>query len=217
MPNGRQMTQRRRTVISLAGLIAVSLIIFVVTLPRPSHKGRQEPGQAEQSVSPESSDSPSVQSQKGIGGTSSEALQQESFPRASPKELEVGSVRSWAPDLETVREEVSQNPHSTPQSLVRFAEKLGPLMERALQEVTFAEKLAEEFQLCAWDESIPTSARALCLSDAENLANVHLSLREKTNEIRRGASQEVIRLVDSSRVFKKSNLRQRAAVRSEQQ
>lgn len=90
-------------------------------------------------------------------------------------------LRDTFPDQNKVKEEVSNNPHSTPKSLTIFANKMGPLMEKAYNQKSDAQLLAGELINCANDKSVALSARALCASNMEKLSKVHPTVNAKIN------------------------------------
>ena len=79
-----------------------------------------------------------------------------SIAAITTKELE--SFRSSLPDKVSVKSEVGENPHSTPKSLIKFAEKMGPLVEKSLQDSAAATLFIDELNDCALNESVPQSA-----------------------------------------------------------
>lgn len=107
---------------------------------------------------------------------------------------EIKSLRATFPDKNEVKSEVGQDPHGTPKSLISFAESLGPLVEKALQNSDDATLLVDELYECTLSDTVAQSARALCLSKAEMLANIYPQLKEKTSKIRELAPSEVINL-----------------------
>jgi hypothetical protein len=116
---------------------------------------------------------------------------------ASITKKEIKSFRSSYPDQLDVRSEVSQNLHGTPDSLINFAKKLGPLYEKALQNNNDAYLLFDVLNECVLENSVAQSARALCLSNAEKLAAFYPELKERTRKMREIAPLEVSNLVES--------------------
>ena len=112
---------------------------------------------------------------------------------------ELESFRSSLPDKVSVKSEVGENPHSTPKSLIKFAEKMGPLVEKSLQDSAAATLFIDELNDCALNESVPQSARALCLSNAEKLVGMNPQIKEKVEKIREQVPQEVINFVDNKK------------------
>jgi hypothetical protein len=108
-------------------------------------------------------------------------------------------VSSITPSREAVRKEVAENPHATPPSLLRFGQSLAPMMDEALRNPTYAAGLVREFRDCAWDESTPEVARAVCLSNARRLAKVHPALQAQVDQIDQGTSKRVLNLAEVTR------------------
>lgn len=113
----------------------------------------------------------------------------------TPTELQ--SFRDSLPSLETIREEAQKAPHSPPESLINFAKGLGPLMEKALKNITDAELLSNELQDCSVDESIIQSARATCVTSVERLAERHPKLIERAEKIKKNVAPDVKNLLNN--------------------
>lgn len=107
---------------------------------------------------------------------------------------EVKKLRSKFPDQRAVIEEVRQDPHQTPDSLIKFAEALGPLVEKALQNPKDAGVLTSALERCVTDDSVIASARALCLSKAEQLSEAFPELQGQVKEMYESAGADVIDL-----------------------
>ena len=114
---------------------------------------------------------------------------------------ELKSFRESFPDKNDVKAEAGQNPHGTPISLIRFAKKLGTLSEKALQNSDDATRLADELGVCALDDTIAQSSRALCLSNIERLGEIYPHLQEKAAKTRELVSSEVIMLHESKELL----------------
>jgi hypothetical protein len=130
------------------------------------------------------------------------------IPVNSPKKMrpsitsgELKSLHNSLPDKLKVQEEFRNNPHTTPESLNKFAKKMGPLMERALKNGDDAGVLINELRDCAYDESVALSARALCVSNCENLGKAHPEMKEKSGEIRANVSLDVQKLLNDKDKF----------------
>jgi hypothetical protein len=88
------------------------------------------------------------------------------------------------PDPERMKFEMRARPDETPESLLRFAEELAPLMEQAQGSDKGSGKFSGEFaqslflflEACSLDahhNELAHSARALCLVDSQHLAQAH--------------------------------------------
>ena len=114
---------------------------------------------------------------------------------------ELKSLRTSRPDKLKIKEEVANNPHTPPESLNKYAKKMGPLMEKALKNGDDAGVLINELRDCAYDESVALSARALCVSNCENLGKAHPKMKEKAGEIRANVSPDVQKLLNDKDKF----------------
>lgn len=81
------------------------------------------------------------------------------------------------PSLTEVRAEVERDPHSTPESIIRFAQGLAPAMETALASEPDARALQPKLARCARDSEVDSTA-ALCLVNSKRLADKYASLRQ---------------------------------------
>lgn len=122
-----------------------------------------------------------------------------SAPTLDPSEIE--SLRDAMPETQDVKAEAGKNPHSTPRSLIKFAEELGPMMEKALNNSVDADLMMKEFFDCVADESIAVTARALCVSNAEKIAQNFPAMKGKANDIESMASPEVTKLQAKKKLF----------------
>jgi hypothetical protein len=100
-----------------------------------------------------------------------------------------------APSMDQVRQEVADNPHRTPISIIDFAAKLGTQMERALESEEIALSLFDELKKCALNSSLPTSIQTICLSNAQILKNIHSKLEVEYVSLKEQVSPEAVRLL----------------------
>lgn len=120
----------------------------------------------------------------------------------TPKESR--SFKEALPPDTKVKDEAGENPHRTPESLITFAEKMGPLVEKAMTNKEDAKKLIVDLRDCALDSKVAHSARALCLSNADKLAAAHPELKGKAKQIRSEAPEDIVQLVEKKNMlFKK--------------
>lgn len=115
--------------------------------------------------------------------------------QSSFTEAELKSFRKSIPDKNEVKEEVRKNPHATPKSLIDFAQAFAPLFEKSINNQVDASVFIDELDDCVSNESVPQSARAQCLLNAEKLSKIHPQLKEKTNKIRKEAPRDVKKLL----------------------
>lgn len=94
------------------------------------------------------------------------------------KRVDQGAGKSPLPSLENppaiakVREEANQNPHSTPQALLAFAEEISVSMQGAFADRETRYTVSRQLMACARDSQAKGSAqaaRALCLFNLERL------------------------------------------------
>ncbi len=116
---------------------------------------------------------------------------------------QIKGLKEFYPYTENVRSEIRENPHQTPESLVKFAEKLGPLVEKASNNRKASKILAHELGDCVSSESVIVSARALCLSMIEDLVSAHPQLKNEALKVRSGAAVDVIELDNRRKAFLK--------------
>lgn len=122
---------------------------------------------------------------------------------SSITEDEIRSFQMALPDKFDVKIEANQDPHQTPPSLILFAEKLGVLYKKARKNIEDANLMINELHNCVLSDAIARSARALCLTNSEKLANRFPELQERVDQIRKEAPDEVTYLVRKKDVFQK--------------
>lgn len=103
------------------------------------------------------------------------------------------------PSLGQVRKEVAENPHSTPISIIDFAAKLGPKMERAFESEAAALLLFDELKRCTLNSTLLISIQTICLSNAQLLVNSYPKLETQFISLKEQASPEAVRLMELSR------------------
>jgi hypothetical protein len=148
-----------------SGVIVIVALLWIVSLPsKPSSHDEAQP-------LPEKLSSPTpekIQAKSKIpSGTPSENSDQEDTHEVSP------------PTLAKVAEEVRQDPHSTPPSLLRFASDLGAQMNEAIQSESSAKAFFSQLEECIrgqGGQATAKSAQAICLSDAKRLGSRYESL-----------------------------------------
>ncbi|MBL7716993.1 MAG: hypothetical protein JNL01_16130 [Bdellovibrionales bacterium] len=91
-----------------------------------------------------------------------------------------------------------QTPEMT-QSLVSFAEKLSPKMEEAEANLDKAREFFTELEGCVSDSKTNASPiQALCLSTAEELAEIHPEMMERYRSLRSNAPGQVTQMLDAA-------------------
>lgn len=131
------------------------------------------------------------------------AIRMPSGSIASITSSDLKTLRDSYPDQHVVKAETGKSPHKTPDSLIKFAKAMGPLMEKAYKSGDDAKMLINELHDCAVDESVAQTARALCVSNAEKLAKTHPQMKDKATEIRAHVSPDVMKLLDKKNVLLK--------------
>lgn len=120
--------------------------------------------------------------------------------------IEVDRLRQSLPTKEQVKKEVLANPHGVPRAIIGFAETLGPMMGKALNNQTDAKILIDELQECALNESADTRIRALCVSDAEKLSSVHNQLKWQSDKIRDSVPADILEMADVRKILKQNGV-----------
>ena len=129
------------------------------------------------------------------------------MPAKSLSEISSDDLKTFHrlfPDKADVRAEVASNPHRTPESIINFASALGPLMDKAHKNSEDANLLMKELHQCALDETVAQTARALCLSNAEKLAQSYPQMKEKASEIRANVSPDVMKVLNKKKLLIKN-------------
>jgi hypothetical protein len=113
-----------------------------------------------------------------------------------PKE----SIGQLAPTLEKINEEVEKNPHTSPESLSNYSLQLNSRV-RELQNENEAQNFLIELEECVRPKArqIPTSAQALCLSNAEKVKGHYPNLSDQYQRLIQMADPEAKRLADKLR------------------
>lgn len=91
------------------------------------------------------------------------------------QESEIRRFRSYWPAPNQVRQEVRDDPHRVPPSLIRFARILGSELERAHADPSFAIQLLSSLEECVRSTEVIESARAVCLRQSKRIPGFHPS------------------------------------------
>lgn len=100
-----------------------------------------------------------------------------------------------APSVDQVRQEVAENPHHTPRSIIAYAAELGPKMERALESEEVALAFFEELKTCCLNSTLPVVIQAICLSNAQVLMEAHATLEGPFVSLKGQARAEAVKLI----------------------
>lgn len=172
--------ERKHIVYGFIIFLGVALIFNFVERQRETASLAMAPQLQEETtvtLKPGTPESPSPSPMKTSKKTPSRSVSS-----ISPNEIR--NLRSTLPDKEDVKEETRNNPHRTPESLVKFATAMGPLMEKAYINDQSADILIKELHNCATDATVAKSARALCVSNAQKIAKTHPDMKDKADQIR---------------------------------
>jgi hypothetical protein len=175
----------------LAILIAILLAIFVrQRLQTETHVPSQEvaPTQTITAV-------PSVTS----------STQPSASPKPSPTLTNANTQKERSgkldfPTLKEVREQVSQDPHQTPQALIQFAKDLSARAEVAKQSQASAQEFFGVLEDCLSSgndpsETVPIPAQLTCLMTAEEFAKLYPDeLSSRLKPLQQNASPELKRI-----------------------
>lgn len=101
------------------------------------------------------------------------------------------------PSVQTLQDEVKENPQTIPASLITFAADLGPKMEKAMQNEDSATALIGELEECAVgkEPEVPLVIQSICLSNARILSRKHPKLDEKFQAILPKANPDAAKLI----------------------
>ncbi|MFL5784110.1 MAG: hypothetical protein ACJ76H_05840 [Bacteriovoracaceae bacterium] len=112
---------------------------------------------------------------------------------------EIKTFRKSLPETQEAQNEIKDNPHQAPRSLIQFAKTLGPLMDKAMENTEDASLLLHELESCVSHSTVLVSARTLCLSRAEQLGKAHSELRPEVSSVRKHSQK------DALAIYKKMN------------
>ncbi len=103
------------------------------------------------------------------------SMKNSAISKETSKEEKTTNEEKKPPLLSTLRDEIKQNPHVTPQSLIEYAQNIGKRMEAALSSNYNAINLFDELKECveSQDYQGSPSLQAFCISSAERLAQAH--------------------------------------------
>jgi hypothetical protein len=95
-------------------------------------------------------------------------------PRATPSgDPGLENFRAVWPRPAQVREEVREDPHQVPPSLLEFARALGAQLERAHSDSEFSLQLLSSLEDCVRSTEVIESARAVCLRHSRRIPGFH--------------------------------------------
>jgi len=102
------------------------------------------------------------------------------------------------PKMEVIREQIARDPHQPPTAVLEFAKSLAPKMELAMRDEESAGSFFGTLEKCVLEgkegQSL-TSAKALCLTNADNLQKKFPSLNERYQQLYDAAPTPIQKLV----------------------
>lgn len=105
----------------------------------------------------------------------------------------IAALKDIVPSITTVREELLEDPHTSPRSYLAWSMELGAKLELAMKDEKKANALFDELFECAKDDRIETTdvIRAVCLLTAERLANTFTVLMPQLDKLMAEVAQPV--------------------------
>lgn len=174
----------KKTWFLLIGVLAIGIIAFFIS--NKPVKVNVTDGGAPESVTAEALRERAEQIQHSNAPPGIAATQASNAPAQTP-----------APAASNPWNEI-QTPEMT-QSLVSFAEKLSPKMEEAEANLDKAREFFTELETCVSDSKTNTSPiQALCLSTAEELAEIHPEMMDRFRSLRSTAPGQVTQMLDAA-------------------
>jgi hypothetical protein len=99
------------------------------------------------------------------------------------------------PSSDQARSEVKENNHAAPKSLIQFANQIADRFDEVERSPDQADSFMSELEDCVKDGTQPMmSARALCLTNAEDLAAMFPQFKARFTQLKRDAPSEVLDL-----------------------
>ena len=126
---------------------------------------------------------------------------------SSPNKRTLPPLIKIVPNQMTLREEVRKNPEETPKSLLLFSLDLGERMEEAGSSTSSTDKFFGELEECVLEKSKDNAgdssnqpaqtAQALCLLNANRLAQTHEELKGRYKDLELHAAPAIVSLTHS--------------------
>ncbi len=115
--------------------------------------------------------------------------------------VELPKINDKTPSDENIREEVKNNVHSVPSSLLDFTVLVTAKMKQAKQNFVYADALFSEFRNCAASEEADQQnlvLRAYCLANAKRLVTWYPDLAARWESLSNQVGHRLLELVDMS-------------------
>lgn len=100
------------------------------------------------------------------------------------------------PPIHNLREEVENDPHSPPPSLLAFAYDLAPIFGEAMENESAAKSLSKQLTECALSNDSMITVRALCTRKLVQLSHKYGFLRKPVDVVLTQVDREVLRLAN---------------------
>ena len=161
-----------RKIVTLTSIFGITYGLYLFFI-----KNDKRPVEPEAQQSTAESENPYVSDNEGTRSSPMSSIRKSNVvdAQAKIKPQDGEDVKTRPPLLSTLREEIKLNPHTTPQSLVEYAQQIGKRMENAMTSSYNASLLFEELTECveSQDYQGSPSLQAFCISSAERLAQAH--------------------------------------------
>jgi hypothetical protein len=121
-------------------------------------------------------------------------------PLVAAKSKPSDSAPLGVPGRDKIQEEIAENPHQTPVSLLQYAENIALKIEEATNDPEKAKALFTELENCVSDNSSRSapSLQALCLANADELALTHPELQGRYQELLKVAPSDARKLLEAA-------------------
>ena len=117
--------------------------------------------------------------------------------KKNPDAIMPAKMPIQVPNRDQIQQEVAADPHHTPISLLNFGASLGQKMERALESEAEAFQLFSELKGCVLDSANIDTIQAICLSNAEIIAENYPKFEEHFSDLKDQASPDALRLIEN--------------------
>ncbi len=124
----------------------------------------------------------------------------DAMPPTNPAAKSLTNVLPQMPDLERIRQEVREDPHGTPPSLVQFATEVSDRLEEIHGDRQAESEFLRELLACSLPEnpnSRPSSLQAFCFSTAKEMAEEIPELQGEVDAAESQLDPETMKLINS--------------------
>ncbi len=181
-------THRLRTILILLMAIGLAAALFFKESDRVAETN------APIALSPETQAGPEAIPEAPPALSSQEPMDSVQSDYAAPERTPI-----TPPMRDHARKEVAENPHAAPKSLLNFANQIADRFDEVEKYPDQADHFMNELEECVRDSgNRMLSARALCLTNAEDLAAMFPQFSDRLNQLRASAPQDVADLARAS-------------------